>query len=206
MKISELNTKSFLGAAGAAANSYVLINYEDNTTSAPVTYKASIDELGKAIANNLQLYKKTQNGAVTTSVNNGAYADGTAEQFITSAALTGLASTGYVTNAVANAGGTAFDPMVYEADDCSKLMFLSPDGIMGAYSGDNFIPVDIFDPIEYKTEGLDQLLFMNESQTIGYMGTNGFAPITNIAYLGTNNGKSCIYNSIGVLQGYLSAT
>jgi hypothetical protein len=41
-KISELNTKSFLGGAGAAANSYVLINYEDNSTSEPITYKATI--------------------------------------------------------------------------------------------------------------------------------------------------------------------
>ena len=39
MKISELTNKSFLNNAGAAANSYVLINYEDNSTSAPVTYK-----------------------------------------------------------------------------------------------------------------------------------------------------------------------
>jgi hypothetical protein len=42
MKISELNTKSFLGASGAAENSYVLINYEDETTNEPVTYKATV--------------------------------------------------------------------------------------------------------------------------------------------------------------------
>ena len=55
MKISELTNKSFLNNAGAAANSYVLINYEDNSTSAPVTYKTSLDTLGKAIAKNLNL-------------------------------------------------------------------------------------------------------------------------------------------------------
>lgn len=84
MKISELNTKSFLGGTGATANSYVLINYEDATTTEPVTYKASLQELGKAIANDQQLYKKTQNGATTTSVSNGAYVDGTTEQFMAS--------------------------------------------------------------------------------------------------------------------------
>lgn len=73
MKISELSSKSFLGAPGAATNSYVLVNYEDNSTSEPVTYKATIDELGKSIANNLQLYKATQNGAATITVSSGAY-------------------------------------------------------------------------------------------------------------------------------------
>jgi hypothetical protein len=51
MKMSEFTTKSFLGNAGAAENSYILINYEDNTTQRPVTYKASLQEIGKAIAN-----------------------------------------------------------------------------------------------------------------------------------------------------------
>lgn len=83
MKISELNTKSFLSGPNAQANSYVLINYEDTNTTGPVTYKATVEELGKAIANNLQLYKKTQAGATTMSVNNGAYVDETAKDFIT---------------------------------------------------------------------------------------------------------------------------
>jgi hypothetical protein len=61
-KISQLDTKSFLGATGAADNSYVLINYEDDTTSAPVTYKATITELGNAIANKLGLYKENSSG------------------------------------------------------------------------------------------------------------------------------------------------
>lgn len=83
-KISELNTKSFLGGTGAAANSYVLINYEDATTTEPVTYKASLQELGRAIANDQQLYKKTSGGAVTTNVNNNAYANTTAEKLVSS--------------------------------------------------------------------------------------------------------------------------
>jgi len=74
MKISELNTKSFLSAAGAAANSYVLVNYEDNTTNEPVTYKATIDELSKAVAKNLNLVQVNSSGNLkTVSTSNGAY-------------------------------------------------------------------------------------------------------------------------------------
>jgi hypothetical protein len=50
-QFSDLPTKSFLGNTGAAENSYILINYEDNTTAAPITYKASLYELGQAIVN-----------------------------------------------------------------------------------------------------------------------------------------------------------
>ena len=83
MKISELNTQSFLGGTNVPANSYVLINYAENGSADPVTKKVSIQELGKAIANDQQLYKKTSGGAVTTSVSNGAYANGTAEKLVT---------------------------------------------------------------------------------------------------------------------------
>ena len=75
MKISELNSKSFLGAPGAAAHSYVLVNYEDNTTNAPVTFKATIEELGKSIANNLQLHRETLSGPAIVDVSQGAYVD-----------------------------------------------------------------------------------------------------------------------------------
>ena len=63
MKISELNTKSFLGAAGAATNSYVLVNYDDSASNSdqPVTYKATLHELGNAIAADLGLYKQSEN-------------------------------------------------------------------------------------------------------------------------------------------------
>ena len=43
MRISELNNKSFLGAAGAAENSYIIINYQDTNTDRPVTYKATLN-------------------------------------------------------------------------------------------------------------------------------------------------------------------
>jgi hypothetical protein len=79
-KISELSTKTFLGASGAAENSYVLINYEDSTTNEPVTYKATVQELGKAIANDLKLPSVTvSEGAITNfkvkGVSNGAYTE-----------------------------------------------------------------------------------------------------------------------------------
>ena len=121
-KISELDTKSFLGSAGAAANSYVLINYEDNSTNAPVTYKATIQELGKAITNELHLYKATVNGATTTTVNSGNYLDSSAKSILTTAdrnkldaavsagTISGLASTGYVTTAITDALEN-FDPI-----------------------------------------------------------------------------------------------
>ena len=93
LKISELTTKEFLSNPGAVANSYVLINYEDNTTEAPVTYKATIDELGKAIANNLQLYKADNSGnAYTMGVSQGAYTNNAAKQFVTAAEKTKIAN------------------------------------------------------------------------------------------------------------------
>lgn len=99
-KISELDTKSFLGATGAAENSYVLINYEDSNTSEPVTYKATVQELGKAIASNLHLYMAPGNttAPTTISASNGAYANNTplnvATQSDIQAAVSGLASSG----------------------------------------------------------------------------------------------------------------
>lgn len=105
MKISELNTKSFLGASGAAENSYVLINYEDETTNEPVTYKATVQELGKAIANKLQLTTNGQNGLATVKSSNGAWASEDKGQLVTAAEKTKIAnaaSTGAITAAVNN--------------------------------------------------------------------------------------------------------
>ena len=121
MKISELNTKSFLSGTGAAANSYVLINYEDNSTSEPVTYKASLQELGKAIANDLKLPSVTVSGNTiidfkVKGVSNGAYTekavgvlsnDGPSMGDVNTA-ISGLASTGYVTDAVDGLASTGY--------------------------------------------------------------------------------------------------
>ena len=57
MKISDLTSKTFLNAAGAATNSYIIINYKDANTDNTVTSKVSLDDLSKAIANNLNLIK-----------------------------------------------------------------------------------------------------------------------------------------------------
>lgn len=75
MKMSEFTTKSFLGNAGAAENSYILINYEDNTTSRPVTYKASLQDIGKAIIQDQNVLKidSSTGQAQTITSNNGAY-------------------------------------------------------------------------------------------------------------------------------------
>ena len=84
MKISELNTKSFLGNSGAAANSYVLVNYAEAANGTPVTYKASLEELGKSIAANLGLiYDGTYgHGGQVLKVSNGAYAADDSEKVV----------------------------------------------------------------------------------------------------------------------------
>ena len=76
MKMSEFTTKSFLGNAGAAENSYILINYEDNTTQRPVTYKASLQEIGKAIIKDQKVLKVNGSDALqaqTVTSSDGAY-------------------------------------------------------------------------------------------------------------------------------------
>ena len=121
MKISELNTKSFLGGTGAAANSYVLINYEDNSTSEPVTYKASLQELGKAIANDLKLPSVNVSGNTiidfkVKGISNGAYTEkavgvlsnGGPSMGDVNTAISGLASTGYVADAVDGLASTGY--------------------------------------------------------------------------------------------------
>ena len=69
MRISELNNKSFLGAAGAAENSYIIINYQDTNTDRPVTYKATLNELGKMLINNLGVVRyETENGNILATL------------------------------------------------------------------------------------------------------------------------------------------
>lgn len=76
MKMSEFTTKSFLGEPGAAENSYILINYEDNTTQRPVTYKASLQDIGKAIIQDQNVLKINNSDPWQTQTvisTNGAY-------------------------------------------------------------------------------------------------------------------------------------
>ena len=61
MKISELETKSYLGKDGVDTHSYIIVNYQENTNSDPVTYKVTLDELGKSIVKNNQLVKVVEN-------------------------------------------------------------------------------------------------------------------------------------------------
>jgi len=81
MKISELSTQSFLGGTNVPANSYVLINYAESAGATPVTKKVSVQELGNAIAKELNLPSITSdiNGEITNfhvkSVSNGAYSN-----------------------------------------------------------------------------------------------------------------------------------
>lgn len=146
-QFSDLPTKAFLGSTGAAANSYVLINYEDATTNAPVTYKASLQELGKAIATELKLPTVTVSQGVPNlkvkTASNGAYVDNAISGFASTGyvttAISGLASTGYVTNAVANAGGGSFNPISYQTpNESAALLFVTPSGSIGHYANDNF--------------------------------------------------------------------
>jgi hypothetical protein len=63
------------------------------------------------------------------------------------AAEYGLASTGYVTAAVANAGGGgSFDPLDYEEDgyENARIAFMNDSGVLGYYSGgpSTFSPIE----------------------------------------------------------------
>ena len=55
MKISELNTNTFLNNDGSPENSYLLINYAATQGAAPTTQKVSLDVLSKAVASKLNL-------------------------------------------------------------------------------------------------------------------------------------------------------
>lgn len=55
MKISELNTNTYLNNDGAPENSYLLINYAAGQGMSASTQKVSLDTLGKAVAAKLNL-------------------------------------------------------------------------------------------------------------------------------------------------------
>lgn len=76
-KISELDTKTFLCGPSAIENSYLLVNYEDEDTDGPVTYKASIQALGKALLGGMGFVQANEykNGLVTLSVSDDVYVD-----------------------------------------------------------------------------------------------------------------------------------
>ena len=73
-KISEFTTKSFLGESGATENSYILVNYAETANGTPVTYKASIKEIGNAISKQLYLLSLQPSGICTQeALSNGGY-------------------------------------------------------------------------------------------------------------------------------------
>lgn len=228
-KISELSTKSFLGGAGAAANSYVLINYEDNSTSEPITYKATIQELGKAIANDLQLYKKTQDGAVTTSVNNGAYVDGTAKDFIElrtpkNVQINGAGDLGYYTTALSESWTPITKPvdmdfsqdyykyLLYDTTNENYVMWDPTEGVMAPVTiGGNSGGGGSDAPYEtYFTGEAYNYLIYNESMGLCYSSDGETAEHISLYsmdlsgdtyyYMGMSNNIAGIPNSVGDLQ------
>ena len=120
MKISELNQKTFLSGPSAATQSYVLINYEDDNTSKPITYRATVDELGKAIANNLKLYKADNSGgARTISTSQGAYVDDGRKYFVNSSEKTKIANMPQFDSAhnIGYDNNGTFTPVIYAPTD-----------------------------------------------------------------------------------------
>jgi hypothetical protein len=55
MKISELNTNTFLNGSGSPENSYLLINYAATQGAAATTQKTSLETVAKAVAAKLNL-------------------------------------------------------------------------------------------------------------------------------------------------------
>jgi hypothetical protein len=101
MKISELDTKSYLGAAGSGDNSYLVVNYKDNNTDRPATYKVTLNELGKLLVNNLNLVKYEANKALATlEATNGAYTTTALGQYIDAADRASIDTIGDMTTAL----------------------------------------------------------------------------------------------------------
>ena len=91
MKISELNGKDYLGAVGVGENSYVILNYKeadpvvepsenDEQSEAveptpPVTYKVTLDEIGRRLINDLNIVTyDTSDGKKLKTIKAGASA------------------------------------------------------------------------------------------------------------------------------------
>jgi hypothetical protein len=80
MKISELSNKEFIGTSGAGDNSYFVINFDVDAAPAagtdvnpPVTYRVALNEIGRALVNNLKLVQYNNSGnALNTLTASGA--------------------------------------------------------------------------------------------------------------------------------------
>lgn len=93
MKISELSNKEFIGTSGAGDNSYFVINFDVDAAPAagtdvnpPVTYRVALNEIGRALVNNLKLvqYNNSGNALNTLTASGASYSSTNVGQFITS--------------------------------------------------------------------------------------------------------------------------
>lgn len=92
MKISELDSKDYLGTQGVGANSYLIMNYDtepapfgEEDTNPTITYKVVLDEIGRALINDLKLVQyDTSNGQMLNTLNGGteAYTNVNIGQFV----------------------------------------------------------------------------------------------------------------------------
>lgn len=222
-KISELDTKSFLGTNGAVYNSYVLINYAEEANGTPVTYKATINELGNAIVNALHLYKETMDGPVTTSVNSGSYVNSNIKSLLNNADRTKLeaaVSEGYVTSAINNAGGGgggAPEGALYlfesngtyiigeSINDSTHYDLTLTTNVFkqsGSVGGNNYQAIGVFD----FGSGMELHCYdaLSEDMQSFIISSNNLPK--NIAYIDTSDDKPAIYNYEGTFQGFLSTT
>lgn len=79
MRISQLESKDYLGTSGVGTNSYLILNYdtepapvnteEEADTNPPVTYKVQMNELGKGLIGNLNIVQYDANRVLKTLTN-----------------------------------------------------------------------------------------------------------------------------------------
>lgn len=143
MKISEFNTKNFLGNTGAVERSYILINYEDINTSAPVTYKASLQEVGKAISANLNLLKENYNEFPTTmKASQGAYVDQSAR--ITNLITVDQSSSevwSWMDDKIERIAGDVVEDITHE-----RPMIVASGTEIGYFDNNDFVDIPLFNP------------------------------------------------------------
>ena len=180
MKISELTSKNFLNAGGAAANSYVLINYADTENNTPVTYKTSIDTLGKAIAKNLNLLMDTSEGAKIVGASNQTYTASTRGKLVTYDASNNTFHCVDGNNSVVGVTG-GYPLMVYDVNQSTPAYYNAttqlfesvPTGGNGGGGGYEF-PEGAY-PLMRSSSGL--LGYEDDSQDFIKLGLNDLIPI-----------------------------
>lgn len=85
MKINELSAQSAAINSNGSNNSHLILNYAVDSEADPITYKVSLRNAGKAIANDLALIGYTTNkGLIKYTIDNNAYASSSLGQYIDS--------------------------------------------------------------------------------------------------------------------------